>query len=378
MVRPGTESRGRLAHAAAAACGVTRLGDITHLDCLGVPVFQAVRPWSRALSVHQGKGLTPPEAELGALMEAVESAHAEAFDGELRWAAWADLPVHERAPRLDDFARRRGAAPADDEVLAWTPARKILDGGVLWAPFDAVSLDFSRRVDSRLSQTSNGQAAHFEREAATVSALLELIERDAVAAWFDGSPTSRSRTIVARGSIPYGWWQELQATIDGAGLRLTLHELPAVGGYPTFLTELKGAPGEARGPIVFYGSACALSAERALKGSVLEAVQSRVTEIAGARDDILYRAPGRDVGMGLAWPAPPGMPLRRWADILARIQGRDPSGAVDIARRLADAGYPQVAVIELSGPGADVVVIKAFVPGLGANRRLRRRPEPPR
>ncbi|HEY0650011.1 YcaO-like family protein [Phenylobacterium sp.] len=376
MARLGTDSRARLAHAAAAACGVTRLGDITHLDCLGVPVFQAVRPWSRALSVHQGKGLTPPEAELGALMEAVESAHAEAFAGEVRRGAWADLPVHERAPRLDDFARRRGVAPADDEVLAWTPARKILGGGVLWAPFDAVSLDFSRPVDSRLSQTSNGQAAHFEREAATVSALLEVIERDAVAAWFDGSPTARSRNIVARGSIPYAWWQDLQATIDRAGMRVTVHELPALGGYPTFLTELKGELSEARGPIVFYGSACAPSAERALEGSVLEAVQSRVTEIAGARDDILYRTPGCDVGMGLAWPAPPGMPLRRWADILERAQGRDTSGAVDIARRLADAGYPQAAVIELNEPGADVVVIKAFVPGLGANRRLRRRPEP--
>jgi len=376
MVRPGADNQLRRARAAATACGVTRLGDITHLDCLGVPVFQAVRPWSRALSVHQGKGLTPLEAELGALMEAVESAHAEAFDGELRTAAWTDLPVHERAPRLDDFACRRGEAPEEDRGLAWAPARRILDGGVLWAPFDVVSLDFSRPVDSRLSQTSNGQAAHFEREIATVSALFEVIERDAVATWFDGSPTARSRTIVARSSIPYAWWQDLQATIEAAGMRVTVHDLPAVGGYPTFLTELKNPRTDGRGAIVFYGSACHHTAEEALKGSVLEAVQSRVTEIAGARDDILYRTPGRDVGRGLAWPPPPDAPLRRWAEVLKRADGEDAPDSQDIARRLAGAGYPQAAVIDLNEPGGDIAVVKVFLPGLGANHRLRRRPGP--
>ena len=56
-----------------AACGVSRVADLTFLDVLNLPVCQAVRPWSRALSVHQGKGLTRRDACLGALMEAVES-----------------------------------------------------------------------------------------------------------------------------------------------------------------------------------------------------------------------------------------------------------------------------------------------------------------
>ena len=276
---------------------------------------------------------------------------------------------------MDDFACRRGEAPADDEVLAWAPARTVLGDGVLWAPFDVVSLDFSRVVDGRLSQTSNGQAAHFEREAATVSALLEVIERDAVASWFARTPTSRSRTTLSRGSIPYAWWRALQASLDAAGVRVTLHELPAVGGYPCFLTELKDERSLGRGAIVVYGSACHVLPETALRQSVLEAVQSRVTEIAGARDDILYRTPPRDIGMGLAWPSPPDMPLRRWEDVLEREEGRHTASALAIAQRLAEAGYPQAAIIDLVAAEADVAVVKAFVPGLGANDRLRRPPQ---
>ena len=72
---------GDLRRRLAARCGVTRLADITHLDRLGAPVFQAIRPWSQGLSVHQGKGLTREAASLGALMEAAEHHFAETFAG---------------------------------------------------------------------------------------------------------------------------------------------------------------------------------------------------------------------------------------------------------------------------------------------------------
>ena len=38
--------------------GITRVGSITELDRIGIPVVQAVRPLSRSVSVNQGKGLT--------------------------------------------------------------------------------------------------------------------------------------------------------------------------------------------------------------------------------------------------------------------------------------------------------------------------------
>src|SRR5262249_53735625 len=57
--------------------GITRLADITGLDWVGLPVYQAIRPTSRNVSVSQGKGLTRAQAQVSALMESLEGFHAE-------------------------------------------------------------------------------------------------------------------------------------------------------------------------------------------------------------------------------------------------------------------------------------------------------------
>jgi len=56
--------------------GITRLGNITGLDRIGIPVAVAVRPNSRSVSVSQGKGLELAQAMASALMEACEGFHA--------------------------------------------------------------------------------------------------------------------------------------------------------------------------------------------------------------------------------------------------------------------------------------------------------------
>src|SRR5580700_6499547 len=70
--------------------GITRLGNITGLDRIGIPVAIAVRPNSRSVSVSQGKGLELPQAMASALMEACEGFHAEEI-GPCRHAAHSDL-----------------------------------------------------------------------------------------------------------------------------------------------------------------------------------------------------------------------------------------------------------------------------------------------
>src|SRR5215813_6212370 len=54
--------------------GVTRLSDVTGLDCIGIPVWAAVRPMAShsCISVQNGKGPTRMHAKAGAMMEAIE------------------------------------------------------------------------------------------------------------------------------------------------------------------------------------------------------------------------------------------------------------------------------------------------------------------
>lgn len=360
----------RRAAACAKAAGVTRLADVTGLDCVGVPVFQAVRPWSRALSVHQGKGLTAEAARIGALMEAVESHRAESFDAPSVRCAFEDLAEGERAPTISDFASARARSPDPSEPLAWVEARRF-DGRRLWVPHDVVSLDFSRRGDERLERSSNGMGARGDLDGAIFKALLELIERDADRCWQALPIERRSRDRVNLDSIAYGWFEDLRHRFATAGLRLSIYKQAAVVPLPVFLSELveRGAGDSSRGAV--YGVACHPSAEQALLGSVLEAVQSRLTEISGVRDDILHsHSSGHGFGFGL--PLPSGMRATDWWATEAqfgRVGGITVSGLVELLGR---AGYADSAIVDLSGPEPDVAVVKAVVPGLGAFERGRR------
>src|SRR5580692_11305085 len=73
--------------------GITRVAVLTGLDVLGIPVVAATRPNSRSIAVHQGKGITLDAAKASAVMEAVETFHAETMSLPLRLAAHDELPA---------------------------------------------------------------------------------------------------------------------------------------------------------------------------------------------------------------------------------------------------------------------------------------------
>jgi ribosomal protein S12 methylthiotransferase accessory factor len=350
------------------------LADVTGLDGIGMPVYQSVRPWSRALSVHQGKGLTRDAARLGALMEAVECDHAELFSTDVRIEAFDDLPREDRAPCLADFASDREDAPDGSASLTWVPARRVAREGVLWVPLDFVSLDCTRQDEPRIDKSSVGLAAHYDVRAAQVTALLEVIERDAEWVWRNKPLADRSLDRVDPGSIPFEWFTTLTGRIRACGLRLSVYAIQAVIGLPAFICEIvEPTAGEAARQFV-YGSAVHFSAEQALMRSLVEAVQSRVTLIAGVRDDIFYATPGDCSGgsLGLGIPLPSGVAAQRWCDAIAPFPDRCFITPEKLALMLAKAGYPDTALIDLSRPEREAVVFKAVSAGLAAYGRTRR------
>lgn len=68
-----------LASSIADKMGVTRVTDITWLDKVGIPVYAGIRPFAAtgSLNVHNGKGMWPNEAKIGAFMESMEFSLAE-------------------------------------------------------------------------------------------------------------------------------------------------------------------------------------------------------------------------------------------------------------------------------------------------------------
>jgi ribosomal protein S12 methylthiotransferase accessory factor YcaO len=65
--------------------GLTRTGDLTRLDSVGIPVWTSARPLSETVTVHSGKSLCPEMARAGAVAEGMEYASAERRKARFGW-----------------------------------------------------------------------------------------------------------------------------------------------------------------------------------------------------------------------------------------------------------------------------------------------------
>ena len=327
---------------------------------------------SRALSVHQGKGATHADAQLGAMLEAVESDAAERFDAEGPVCSFAELPERERAPCVADFAADRARPPAADSPLRWVEAEDLLAGGSLHLPFDLVSLDFTRAIPSALDRASNGVATGASRDEAIATALCELIERDSVTEWRAEGLLERMTSTIDPDSVPFGWFRRLEERIAQAGASLRCYRVPSPTGAPVFAAEINDLGKDGRPYRAIHGGGCHPIPEIALFKALAEAVQGRATYVAGARDDMLpshYRFLA-DSGVTIAFglPLPPGMDGVDFATVAP-----GPAGAEGLAEALARAGYGRIAVIDLARPHG-FAVVRAFVCGLASLTRRRRLP----
>lgn len=368
------QSLAETARAVALTCGMSRLADVTGLDRIGLPTWQAIRPFSRSLSVHQGKALDHDGARLGACMEAIECAHAEAWAAPVWRVRFGDLPMAERLPAIDDCARRRGPIP--DEPLDWTQAERI-GGGVLWVPNDAISLDFTTVTPPWLAVTTDGQGAGFDLATASLKGLCELIERDAFWVWERQSLIARSYDVIDPGSIDFAWFHALLARLRALGIGLRVFALPAVVALPVVVAELIDLGPEARHRPISLGMSGAVDPQAALRGAVLEAAQSRLTVISGARDDLdldVDQTPPLSPGLALALGR--HQPLRRFEDCFAAATpGMSAETAfMALASALASAGYPHIARLTLSPSTCPVTSVHMIVAGLAASDRARRAP----
>jgi ribosomal protein S12 methylthiotransferase accessory factor len=359
------------ARRAAEAAGVTRLADVTRLDKIGLPVWQAVRPWSRALSVHQGKGATHPDAMIGALLEAIESDAAERFEQEALRCSFDALPEKCRAGDIGDFAAHRDQPPPADRPVGWVEAERLTGSAKLYLPMPLVSLDFTRWSGSRFDRASNGIASGASRAEAVVASLHELIERDAVVEWQELDIADRIDWVVAPATIPFDWYAEIGERLSSIGAVLRCYLVPSLTGTPVFACEINDPEKEAAPFRTTNGRGAHPLPEIALFRALAEAIQARATFIAGARDDLYpwrYAAKETALTVAFAPPPPPGHDL---IDFEAVRSG--PNTLETLVGVLDGAGYCLSACVTLAEPEG-LCVVRSFVCGLGSISRRRRPP----
>jgi ribosomal protein S12 methylthiotransferase accessory factor len=274
-------------------CGVTRLANITGLDRVGVPVALAIRPNGETLSTSAGKGLTLEQALVSAAMEAIETTVAETLVPDKRGLSWKQM---ESSQGVIDAARvslRRFAGLNRDWQRDWLMGWDLLQECNCAVPFSMVSLTRpSAAMEPPIFPvSSNGLASGATLLEAGLSAVLEVIERDAMGrSGIFGSGVTRVDlsgadvldvpvASAAVGEEPVA----LGELLERSGLRVFAVQIQSIP--PTYVYAVVVVDGNLTNMGVYHGSACALDSGSALRGALLEALQSRAVYIAGTRDD---------------------------------------------------------------------------------------------
>jgi ribosomal protein S12 methylthiotransferase accessory factor len=258
----------------APGCGITRLSNITGLDEIGVPVWQAVRPRNKNFSVSQGKGLSDVTAQTGALMEALEMYFAE--NPRIDLVAKIDDLIGTLPYDIDRLPGRKGPRPIEE--IEWVSAYTLDVGTLTYLPRDLLNLDFTR---SKLGQpwllpTSTGLAGGNCPAEAVLHGLYEVVERHSI-------QENKSRhTAIDIQDLRVPCICNIAQICTQIGIRLEVTNCTGSLQVPCAHVRLS-LPDHST---AVFGTGCAGTLKAAVLKALLEAIQSRLTIIAGSREDV--------------------------------------------------------------------------------------------
>ncbi|HEX2763721.1 MAG TPA: YcaO-like family protein [Allosphingosinicella sp.] len=370
-----------------ARCGITRVLDITGLDRIGIPTYNAVRPDGIVLSISNGKGWTRSAAAVSAIMESIEVQHAE-YPSTASWrlsvssAALRSEGLRAIDPRTilsdclwprDEFG---GIYYSDDVRLDWVESVELISGNKVMIPAGAIYV----RTPFTHYFTSNGLASGNTLAEASLHAIFELIERDAIARLVGrtkDSPPSGLRVIDLDGMPAH--LRDLAECVTSSGVELFLISVPSAIDVYTFwaIFDCPGEPSFVLSSSVGYGahSDPVIAASRA----ITEAAQARLAHIHGAREDLGIDHVNRQLTpaeqaerasvRSRAFDKFRRMPAHSWSQFLVlnphRAKGLDIEASLAMVLGMLNrSGMDQVFVHDLSKPDLGIAVSKVFIPGL--------------
>jgi ribosomal protein S12 methylthiotransferase accessory factor len=358
--------------------GITRCMPVTGLDSLGVPTFCAIRPGGLVLQVSNGKGITDAAARVSAAMEAIELTVAEnPRPAVLRRTSLSAL-VGDGATvlRPHEIHGARDVYFADRFMCDWVAGENLVDGSCVWAPSSAVYFFCAPGLHDT---STNGLASGNGVSEATLHAIYELVERDAMSRLsVDGIIRIRDHAhVIDPATIDDDELRSLIDRVETAGTKVLLLWLPSAIAVHTFWAVMLNRSPMASVSTLNVGWGTHADRGIAASRALTEAAQSRLVFIHGAREDIMtkpvYRAertvdsPGVRYFAALepttAWTALAEMAAVPCDDDLDRQLAR-------IIAELARAGHDRLVRFDLTDPAAGIAVVKVIAPTLKFNPGL--------
>jgi ribosomal protein S12 methylthiotransferase accessory factor len=354
--------------------GITRLANVTGLDRIGLPVYLAIRPNARGLSGAQGKGEDADAAKASALMEAIETWHAERIERPLRYQSYLELREQVDVFDPSELPRQAGTVLRFDVPLLWIEGWDLLRERATWIPYETVHTNFVVRPGPPpvFLESTNGLASGNHLLEAVSHGLCEVIERDAVTLSRLWSEAARKQRQLDLRSVTDPACVRTLQLLARAGMFVAAWDATTDLAIPTYtctILEPLDRP-RWRSAGAFAGHGCHVSPAVALMRALSEAVQSRLTSISGSRDDILRRdylanSNEDDQRRQLAAFSTPPPAL----DFVARGSLATETFEGDLATLLAalqGVGIQSAVVVDLGKPEIGIPVVKVVVPGLEA------------
>jgi ribosomal protein S12 methylthiotransferase accessory factor len=227
-----------------------------------------------------GKGETEREAMLGAIGEALERYCAYQHDASRAiHAAAADLDTAAiLPPELVLYSEQQYSMPEfrytrfDDRTpIGWARGVALPDGTEVLVPASLTYLYFDVGGPNGFfaPPTSNGLGAGPTLEAAVLSAISELIERDAfLLVWMNKMPARRVDVSALTGTV-----SRIQSHYARFGVEICVFELTTDIAVPVMMAMAVDRSGN--GPAIVAGLGCHLNPVTAVKKAVMEVCQVR-------------------------------------------------------------------------------------------------------
>ena len=260
--------------------GVYEISDITSLDRLKIPVYSAIRPkaaWG-GTRVHAGKGLTPADAEVSVMMEAIERFSAEYRGEGMELSSYEQLGLTKTLDPRDLILPRE---PEMGEQMHWFPAWDILNECELYIPANAVfhPYDPLGMAQQLFRSDTNGLASGNVMEEAVLHAMYEVIERDALSCAEKNRSLGKKLIIDTEGPL-----LNLLRMFEDNGIKIHLWYLNGKTGVHTIAAAADDTVTKEPGLLV-TGSGSHLNPEIAAFRALTEVAQSRGSWIKGNREN---------------------------------------------------------------------------------------------
>jgi ribosomal protein S12 methylthiotransferase accessory factor len=259
--------------------GITRLANITGLDSIGVPVYIAIRPNSKSLSVSQGKGVTHELAKVSAVMEAIEVWYAENM---------SNLNVVVQSVYESDSLMVSPAlfttAEYKNHVFNWVEVTNLIDEKTSLLPQKLFSLDTVDTNHTIFNFSSNGLASGNNLDEAIIHSVCELVERDATSKWYEKSEAEQDQCLLDLKTVHESTTLCIIEKILQQGLKLFVWDITTFKQISTYYCALVS---DSTIPhTLFTGQGAHVDSNVALNRAITEACQARLTYISGSRDDV--------------------------------------------------------------------------------------------